>query len=108
MSSLLQHDGETGLTSRGSVGVTIKLYTTSDGTACGEETDTFLCGTCGRRHARLAKINRRPVGMFGCWVEFRINGRVHVPDMSLPYHVVKLPRDARRMTDAESAAYWHS
>jgi hypothetical protein len=55
---------------------------------------------------RLYRIYRRPVGMFGCWVVFRYNGREQVPDLSVPIRVLQLPRDATPLTDEEAAAYW--
>lgn len=61
-----------------------------------------------RRAAKLYRIYRRPVGMFGCWVVFRYNGAEHVPDLSVPIAVHSLPRDAKPLTDAECAAYWNS
>lgn len=56
----------------------------------------------------LYRIFRKPVGMWGCWVEFRYNGEIHVPDLSVPIRVEKLPRDAERLTDEEAAKYWFS
>lgn len=60
------------------------------------------------REPKLYRIFRKPVGMFGCWVEFRYNGEVHVPDLSVPIRVEKLPRDAVALTDEESVKYWTS
>jgi hypothetical protein len=60
------------------------------------------------RVPKLYRIFRRPVGMWGCWVEFRYNGSVHAPDLSVPIRVEKLPRDAERLTDEEAAKYWFS
>lgn len=60
------------------------------------------------REPKLYRIFRRPVGMFGCWVEFRYNGETHAPDLSVPIRVEKLPRDAVALTDEESVKYWMS
>ena len=58
--------------------------------------------------AKLYRIWRKPVGMWGCWVVFRYNGKEHVPDLSVPISVLKLPRDAKPLTDEEAARYWFS
>lgn len=57
---------------------------------------------------RLYRVFRRPVGMFGCWVVFRYNGKENVPDLSVPIAVHKLPRDAKPLSDDEAAKYWWS
>lgn len=57
---------------------------------------------------KLYRFYRRPVGMCGNWVVFRYNAAEHVPDLSVPIQLFKLPRDARPMTDAESVAHWKS
>lgn len=56
--------------------------------------------------AKLYRIFRRPVGMWGCWVVFRYNGAEHVPDLSVPIGVEKLPRGAKPLTNEEAAQYW--
>lgn len=109
MSSLLQHDGEI----RGNR-VVLKMYLVkkekdpASGILREEDAETALCLSCHRPHAVLYKVARRPVGMLGCWVQFRWNGEVHAPDLSIPIRVERLPRDAERMAPAEAAAYWHS
>lgn len=55
---------------------------------------------------KLYAIYRRPIGMFGCWVVFRWNNAERVPDLSVPIHVAKLPRDAKPLSDSESTSYW--
>jgi hypothetical protein len=55
---------------------------------------------------RLYRVFRKPAGMFGCWVVFRWNGKEHVPDLSVPIGVEKLPRDATPLSDSEAANYW--
>ena len=57
---------------------------------------------------RLWRFYRRPLGMFGCWVVFRYNGEEHVPDLSVPLSLLRLPRDVQQLTDAESVAHWKS
>lgn len=79
-------------------------------------TDGYRCATCEREHSRIYVAFRRPVGMLGCWVQFRINGRVHAPDLSIPievnpesaYGVRRLPRDAKPLSDEESSKRWHA
>lgn len=55
---------------------------------------------------RLYRCWRKPVGMFGCWVVFRYNGKEHVPDLSIPIGTEQMPRDAKPLTDDEAAGYW--
>lgn len=69
--------------------------------------EKYLCTVCGKLHPRIYVAFRKPVGMFGCWVEFRYNGEVHVPDLSHPITVEKYPRDAIPMSDVESSYTWH-
>ena len=66
--------------------------------------ETFTCGKCGRHHERLYRIFRKPAGMCGCWVVFRINGQEMVPDLSVFTRVTKLPRDAKPV---DSEYEWH-
>jgi hypothetical protein len=55
---------------------------------------------------KLYRVWRKPKGMWGCWVVFVWNGEEHVPDLSTPIAVEKLPRDAEALTDEEAAGYW--
>jgi len=105
MSSLMQHDGET----KGNR-VVLKVYLIDGQDELGRDKDKELaaCGKCKGNHAVLYKIARRPVGMLGCWVQFRINGEVTAPDLSVPIPLKKLPQGAVRMGDQEADAYWHS
>ena len=68
------------------------------------EAETEHCPTCGQSHAKLYGFWRKPVGMWGCWVVFRYNGEEHVPDISIPLSLEKLPRDAKPLP----IEYWHS
>ena len=83
-------------------------HPSSESTTFTKEVDTYVCKTCGRSHARIAVAYRKPAGMFGCWVIFRYNGDEHVPDLSIPISVFRLPRDAKTLTDEQSSAIWHS
>ena len=69
--------------------------------------EKYLCPVCGKLHPRIYVAFRKPVGMFGCWVQFRYNGEVHAPDLSIPITVDKYPRDAVPLTDMESSYQWH-
>jgi len=60
----------------------------------------------GKTYAQLYRVYRRPVGMWECWVVFRYNGAEHVPDLSVPISTLRLPRDAKPLTQAECLAYW--
>lgn len=94
MSSLLQFNGRI-------VGRKVGLLFQVDG----QEMD---CATCGRKHPAIFEAFRRPRGMFGCWVIFEYNGEKHVPDLSIPITVDRLPRDAKRVDDQDASKYWHS
>lgn len=66
------------------------------------------CATCGKDHERIHVAYRKPCGMFGPWVQFRYNGEIHVPDLSIPISVERLPRDAQPLSDEENERMWHS
>lgn len=100
MSSMLQFDGKVGRR-----GVRLEFYVAWSGS--GNPADTTLCTRCDRSHPHLWYAWRKPAGIFGCWVQFRYNGETHVPDLSLPIPVFKLPRGAQRMTIEENAEAWH-
>ena len=57
---------------------------------------------------QLWRFYRRPKGMWGNWVVFRINGADAVPDLSCPQPMLRLPRDATPLTDTESVTHWKS
>ena len=103
MSSLLQHDGEI-------VGnkVVLKMYKITKKDYNETDSEPFLCHKCSRYHPILYKVSRRPIGMFGHFVVFRYNGAEHVPDLSIPIAVEKLPKDAKAMSVEDCAKYWHS
>ena len=108
MSSLLQFRGE--VTRKG---VVLEMYRTrenprySGSAICGDIIDEVMCPTCQKTHARLYKVTRKPLGMFGCWVVFRWNNETHVPDLSHPIAVFTLPKDAKPVSDEENATMWH-
>ena len=130
MSSLLQFSGKTG-----SRGVELQFYQTkphgfymphftgtwdengpiydgedyhpySEGT--GPAVEEVHCPKCNKTHPRLYTAWRKPVGMWGCWVVFRYNGEEHVPDLSIPIGLYKLPRDSKPLTDSQNSDYWHN
>jgi hypothetical protein len=114
VSSLLQFRGRVDKS-----GVHIEVYKTIPGRNELEHSPTgvviwgtnweepFVCSLCGGNHPILHTFVRKPAGMFGCWVEFRYNGEVHVPDLSCPFGLDKLPKGSKRMTQEESETSWH-
>jgi len=119
MSSLMQFGGT--IDQRG-VGLEFIKATTIRNHVFGFDRETFetwtsqdtdydekhLCTVCGKLHPRMYVAFRKPCGMFGCWVQFRYNGEVNVPDLSIPITVDKYPKDAIRMSDLESSRMWHN
>lgn len=111
MSSLLQFGGQVSWR-----GVHLQCYQTkprpeprwADIPACGDAVELVPCAKCGESHARLHIFVRKPVGMLGCWVQFRYCGAIHAPDLSVPIALFTLPRDARPVTDEENARLWHT
>lgn len=118
MSSLLQHHGGRSKDGRK---VELLCYPVKKGEQwekyCGKDAynpnpnSTTFCDpveldTSGNPH--LYRFYRRPVGLCGHWVVFRYNGSEHVPDLSIPIALHKLPRDAEKLTDEESVKYWKS
>lgn len=77
-----------------------------DSTTFCDDAETFQHD--GKTYAQLYRAFRRPAGMMGCWATFRYNGRVQVPDLSVPISILRLPRDAKPLTRAECIAYWQS
>jgi len=65
------------------------------------------CPSCGRQHDALWTIHRVPVAPFGHFTVYRVNGSEHVPDMSTPMALERLPRDARRISAEDAARLWH-
>jgi hypothetical protein len=122
MSSLLQHGGPTkvGKHGRGYVGLLMYRVLPSErwpDSNLGADAEPVACAHPDREspgwrglksHPKLYIVWRRPVGMLGCWVQFRYNGAVHAPDLSVPIAVVELPRDAKVWGEAEVERYWHS
>jgi hypothetical protein len=104
MSSLMQFQGE--VSARG-VGLQFVLRE-KDAAWNAPPLEPVHCSTCGKEHERIHVAFRQPAGMFGPWVVFRYNGEKHVPDLSIPISVDRLPRDAVAMTDEENARAWHS
>lgn len=119
MSSLLQFNGT--IDQRG-VGLEFIKATTIKNHVFGFDRETLetwssqdtdydekhLCTICGQLHPRMYVAFRKPCGMFGCWVQFRYNGEVNVPDLSIPITVKQYPKGAIRMSDVKSSRMWHS
>lgn len=55
---------------------------------------------------QLYRVWRKPCGMWGNWVVFRYNGGEHLPDLSVPIGVFKLPRGAVKLTEEEMIRSW--
>lgn len=70
--------------------------------------EKHVCTICGHLHPRMYVAFRKPCGMFGCWVQFRFNGEVQVPDLSIPITVKEYPKGAIKMSDIESSRMWHN
>lgn len=116
MSSLLQFNGDTSTR-----GVSLEFYQTTPNMedvaghgplfanmpTSGVPVELVPCNICGKAHERLYVAWRKPAGMFGCWVQFRINGKVEVPDLSVPIATFRLPRDAKPLSDTENSRRWH-
>lgn len=98
MTSLLQHHG-----GRSADGRKVELLFKRTGWP--QSAETYVSAD-GKVRPVLWRAYRRPVGLFGCWVVFRYCGEEHVPDLSVPISIVKPPRDAKRLTDAEADAHW--
>ena len=71
--------------------ITVRTWSYSD-----VESEPQPC-QCGRKHPKLYGFWRKPCGMLGHWVVFRIDGEECVPDLSVPIQLRKLPRDAREL-----------
>jgi hypothetical protein len=83
---------------------TFETWTTEDT----DYEEKHLCTVCGKLHPRIYVAFRKPCGMFGCWVQFRYNGEINVPDLSIPITVKEYPKDAVALSDVESSRAWHS
>lgn len=109
MSSLLQFRGR--ITDKG---VGLQFYLSNglsfpDGLAGAEPVDCLECSQgITRTHPQLYEAFRKPAGMFGAWVVFRYNGDEHVPDLSIPIEIDRIPRGARKLTQEENSKQWHS
>ena len=73
-----------------------------------ESVDVFRCHICGLDHDHIYLAYRKPAGVWGHWVVFRYLGEEHVPDLSIPIDVDRVPRGAVRCDAIESAKIWHS
>ena len=119
MSSLLQFNGK--INRRGVHLRFVRVYIPSEwsndypdcifNTECyGRSSEYYreACPNCGSHHEAIYVAPRKPAGMFGCWVVFRYNAGEHVPDLSCPINVKRIPRDAKLMSVSEASEYWHS
>lgn len=65
------------------------------------------CHICGKEHPQIYTAWRKPKGMLGHWVVFTFNGDDHVPDLSIPIGVYKIPRGAAKLSPEENSEAWH-
>ena len=65
------------------------------------------CIQCDGQHPQLYTAWRVPAGVMGHWVVFRYLGEEHVPDLSTPISVPRLPYKARKMDSGENSVAWH-
>jgi hypothetical protein len=72
-----------------------------------EPLEEVACTVCADRHAQLYEVFRKPLGLFGQFVVFRYNGEEHVPDLSIPIRIDKIPRGGRRLSLEENSQAWH-
>jgi len=115
MSSLLQFSGEI---KNGKVGLQFYLCPSETVLELGIARKRMIygapmlepvpCTKCGKNHEQLYIAFRKPAGMWGHWVVFRYNGEEHVPDLSIPIAVDRIPRGARKLSPEENAEVWHS
>jgi hypothetical protein len=109
MNSLLQHRGP--ITSYG-VGLVFQrplpIPDTFPYTHVRGFDDTFDCPICDKKHIKLYTAFRKPVRMCGYWVVFHYCEEEHVPDLSVPISVYKLPQDAKAMNAEAAHYYWTS
>jgi len=66
------------------------------------------CTLCDEQHPQLYAAWRRPAGTFGSWIVFRYLGQEHIPDLSIPISVKKVPRGAEKLSVKENSEYWHA
>ena len=66
------------------------------------------CTICDRQPPQLYAAWRKPAGSFGPWVVLRYLGEAHVPDLSIPIGVPKVPRGGKKLSPEENSEYWHS
>jgi hypothetical protein len=118
MSSLLQHHGGRSADGRRvelmcyqvKKGADWERYNGPDAYQPNQDSTTFTdpVEVDGNGNPVLWRFFRKPKGMFGQFVVFRYNGEDHVPDLSVPIQLFKLPRDAERVPEEVSNNYWRS
>jgi len=65
------------------------------------------CHICGGQHPQLYIAWRKPCGAFGAWTVFRYLGEEHVPDLSIPIAVNRVPRGADKLSPRNNSETWH-
>jgi hypothetical protein len=103
VSSLLQHHGPIG-----HQGVRLELVLRADNDPWNAPPhEPVACTVCGGVHEQIHVAWRKPAGMMGCWVVFRVNGQKIVPDLSIPISISRIPRDAVALSAEETSEAWH-
>jgi hypothetical protein len=72
-----------------------------------EPAELIGCTICKQKHPQMYAFWRKPAGAWGHWVVFRYNGEEHVPDLSIPIRLKKVPRGSRKLTPEENSERWH-
>jgi hypothetical protein len=65
------------------------------------------CTVCDSAHEQLWVAWRKPAGFWGAWTVFRYLGEEHVPDLTVPIAVPRVPKDATKLAPKENSATWH-
>ena len=107
MSSLMQFDGKIDKKGVHLEFYLVKKIETMYGWRTEKELEPVVCTVCGKEHPRLYTMVRKPRGMMGNWVIFRVDGEFVVPDLRVPMRLERMPYKAKRLTDIESSELWH-
>lgn len=104
VTSLMQFEGETGRR-----GVRLEFVLRDPAAPWNAApVEPVECDRCERGpHERIHVAWRKPRGTLGQFVVFAYNGETHVPDLSIPIDVERIPRDAVALSDEETIERWH-
>lgn len=92
------------------IGILCYLYDPDKHFPDDDAIEPYQCEVCHKTHPQLYRFFRKPAGIMGHWVGFRINGSLEFPDLSIPmyFKIGTLPRDAVKFSNTESSKEWHS